>query len=142
MMDGLRESSIFTTCGASSCSEEGRSHTMHILHFRNGTTAQLATTPVIDPQRQVVVTGGEEGPVPFANLKAVFFLNDERSAEDLSPREGSFLAVEFFDDEVIRGFARYNPAQPGFFLYPAEEGRIDRVFVVASAVQSIEIEKV
>jgi hypothetical protein len=137
--------STSTTSGAWNCSEEGFSDPMHVLHFRNGTTSQLDAPPNIDPQRQVVSTGSEPSTeVPFADLKAVFFLNDDRGTteREVAPREGSFLAVEFFDDEVIRGFARYNPASPGFFLYPAEEGRIERVFVVAAAVQSIEIEKV
>jgi len=115
---------------------------MNVLHFRDGSTTDVVASPAIDLDRQVVVATGEQpAEVPFADLKAVFFLQDEPRAQADLP-DGSFLAVEFFDGEVIRGFARYNPALPGFFLYPAEKGRNERVFVVTAAVQSIEIEKV
>jgi len=115
---------------------------MNVLHFRDGSTEDFATTPVIDVERQIVLPAGDTGnSVRFEDLKAVFFLNDEPRVDDSRP-DGSFMAVEFYDGEVIRGFARYNPAQPGFYLYPAEKGRNESVFVVAAAVQSIEIEKV
>ena len=116
---------------------------MNVLHFRDGSTADFESTPDIDMNREVVIADGDRREeVPFADLKAVFFLNDDRPREGSERPEGSFLAVEFADGEVIRGFARYNPALPGFYLYPAEEGRNERLFVVTAAIQSIEIEKV
>jgi hypothetical protein len=118
---------------------------MHVLHFRDGTTAEYSAAPTIDTDRQLVLLGGEHSSeVAFTELKAVFFLVDEprMKVADGPTTAGSFLAVEFLDGELIRGYARYNPASPGFFLYPAEKGRNERVFVVTGAVQSIEIEKV
>lgn len=114
---------------------------MNVLHYRDGSTAEFSTPPTIDNDRQIVITGdGDAAEVPFSRLKAVFFLNDEQQSKDpAEPPAGSFLVVEFLDGEIIRGNAQYNPASPGFFLFPAEMGRNERVFVVASAVESIEI---
>lgn len=115
---------------------------MNVLHFRDGSTATFPTPPTIDLANQSVRTPAQAD-VPFSELKAVFFLIDDNETPRMDERPaGSFLAVEFFDGEVIRGFARYNPESPGFDLFPAEKGRNERVFVVASAVQSIEIERV
>lgn len=115
---------------------------MNVLHFRDGSTSDFPTPPEIDMARKLVLTSGNVE-FPFSSLKAVFFLNDEPRRDEPTERPtGSFLAVEFFDGEIIRGFARYNPSEPGFFLYPAEKGRNERVFVVAAAVQSVEIENV
>lgn len=115
---------------------------MNVLHFRDGSTRNFAEPPRIDIDRQIVVPADPGSDVPFSELKAVFFLQDEAGADAESQRAGSFLAVEFIDGELIRGFARYNPELPGFYLFPAENGRNERVFVVVAAVQSIEIEKV
>lgn len=115
---------------------------MNVLHYRDGSTSDLATPPEIDMARKLILTS-DRAEIPFSSLKAVFFLTDgPRPSESTERPTGSFLAVEFFDGEIIRGFARYNPAEPGFFLYPAEKGRNERVFVVAAAVQSVEIENV
>ena len=45
------------------------------------------------------------------------------------------------DGEVIRGKAHYNPERNGFFLFPADRSKNERVFVVNSAIASIEVEK-
>ena len=120
---------------------------MNVLHYRDGSTERLESEPAIDEGREVIVIEGVGSrEVPFSNLKAVFGLRDE-TATDSAPLSGAtpggvFIVVEFFDGEVIRGRARYNPASPGFSLYPAEKGKNERVFVIASAVQSIEVDKV
>ncbi|MGZ8869391.1 MAG: DUF6982 domain-containing protein, partial [Thermoanaerobaculia bacterium] len=49
--------------------------------------------------------------------------------------------VEFADGEVIRGTAHYNPERNGFFLFPADRSKNDRIFVVNSAIVSIEVER-
>ena len=83
---------------------------------------------------------GEAHEVPFADLKAVFF---PRTAADdaLEPASGMQIAIEFNDGEVIRGTAHYNPERNGFFLFPADRSKNDRIFVVNSAIVSIEVEK-
>ncbi len=116
---------------------------MYILHFRNGSTAEFASPPAIDTRTLTITTSDPETVAQFSNLKAVFFLNVAPDPHESAERSsGSFITVEFEDGEIIRGFARYNPAAPGFFLYPAEKGKNERLFVIASFVSSVEIAKV
>jgi hypothetical protein len=113
-----------------------------VLRYRDGRTERAALDP-IDPAREVLIVrrdaGGTEE-VPFSALKAVFF---PRLATDeaLEPASGMQIAIEFNDGEVIRGTAHYNPERNGFFLFPADRSRNDRIFVVNSAIVSIEVEK-
>ena len=72
-------------------------------------------------------------------MKAVFF--PRTTNEELEPASGSTIAVEFADGEVIRGIAHYNPERNGFFLYPNDRAKNERIFVVRSAIVSIEVEK-
>ena len=96
----------------------------------------------IDPSREMLLVQRDEGPaeVPFSELKAVFF---PRTVPDdqLEPASGMQIAIEFNDGEVIRGIAHYNPERNGFFLFPADRSKNDRIFVVNSAIVSIEVEK-
>lgn len=113
-----------------------------VLRYRDGRTERVALDP-IDPTRQVLVAHGDDGEtseVPFADLKAVFF---PRIAPDeaLEPASGMRISVEFNDGEVIRGTAHYNPERNGFFLFPDDRSKNDRIFVVNSAIVSIEVEK-
>ena len=112
-----------------------------VLRFRDGRT-ERATLDPIDPTREVLLVHRDEGPaeVPFSELKAVFFprLGPDEAQE---PASGMQIAVEFNDGEVIRGTAHYNPERNGFFLYPADRSKSDRIFVVNSAIVSIEVEK-
>lgn len=78
--------------------------------------------------------------VQFATLKAIFFPRSVPE-EELQAPEGSTISVEFADGEVIRGVAAYNPVKTGFYLYPADRSKNDRIFVIGSAVVSIEVEK-
>ena len=83
---------------------------------------------------------GSKAEVPFGAVKAVFF--PQREPDDsIEPAAGSQLSVEFFDGEVIRGIAQYNPERKGFFLFPVDRSKNDRIFVVNSAITSIEVEK-
>ena len=111
-----------------------------VLRYRDGRT-ERATLEPIDSTREVLVARRDDGTtheVPFADLKAVFF--PQTSAEDqLEPAAGLPIAVEFNDQEVIRGTAQYNPERNGFFLYPADRSKNDRIFVVNSAIVSIEV---
>lgn len=112
-----------------------------VLRYRDGQTQRVSIQDA-DTDREVLrVTqeGGAAFDVPFTNLKAVFFpLADAKHAY---PESASTIAVEFADGEVIRGTAHYNPERNGFFLYPLDRSKNDRIFVVNSAIVSIEVEK-
>lgn len=110
-----------------------------VLRFRDGRT-ERATLDPIDPSREMLTVrhdDGSESDVPFSDLKAVFF---PRAVSDelLEPASGMQLAIEFNDGEVIRGTAHYNPERNGFFLFPDDRSKNDRIFVVNSAIVSIE----
>ncbi|HYI09651.1 MAG TPA: hypothetical protein VEK57_11360 [Thermoanaerobaculia bacterium] len=110
-----------------------------MLRFRDGRT-ERATLDPIDPSREMLTVrhdDGSESDVPFSDLKAVFF---PRAVSDelLEPASGMQLAIEFNDGEVIRGTAHYNPERNGFFLFPDDRSKNDRIFVVNSAIVSIE----
>jgi hypothetical protein len=113
-----------------------------VLRYRDGRTERVALDP-IDASREVVVArrdGGESAEIPFADLKAVFFPRTVAD-ESLEPASGMRIAIEFNDGEVIRGAAHYNPERNGFFLFPDDRSKNDRIFVVNSAIVSIEVEK-
>lgn len=113
-----------------------------VLRYRDGRTERVGLDP-IDPTREMVVTRGDDGEheeVSFTELKAVFFPRIAPD-EELEPASGMRIAVEFNDGEVIRGSAHYNPERNGFFLYPDDRTKNDRIFVVNSAIVSIEVEK-
>lgn len=111
-----------------------------VLRYRDGRT-ERATLEPIDSAREVLIVQRDGGPseVPFSELKAVFFPRVGANSEPAA--NAMHLAVEFNDGEVIRGIANYNPERNGFFLYPADRSKNDRIFVVNSAIVSIEVEK-
>lgn len=116
-------------------------HQSVVLRYRDGRTERVSLEP-FDPQREVVIVrrDHDQAEVPFSLLKAVFFPRvtpDER----LEAPTGSTIAVEFTDGEVIRGIANYNPERNGFFLVPHDRSKNERIFVVNSAISSIEVEK-
>lgn len=111
-----------------------------VLRYRDGKTEWVAMGP-IDPAHQVVAVTREDGQaaeIPFAELKAVFFPAEPGPQEEPT---GSAISVEFIDGEVIRGLAHYNPERNGFFLFPSDRSKNDRIFVVNSAIASIEVER-
>ena len=112
-----------------------------VLRYRDGKTRRAKLVNA-DVDREVlhIDENGKADEVPFGTLKAVFFPQENPDAK-LEPAQGSQLAVEFADGEVIRGVAQYNPERNGFFLYPLDRVKNDRIFVVNSAIASIEVEK-
>lgn len=116
-----------------------------VLRYRDGRTERVSLAP-IDVERQVLSVSresGEEAEVPFSQLKAVFFPQAAPDGLDVPahPGDGSQIAIEFADGEVIRGLAHYNPERNGFFLFPLDRSKNDRIFVVNSAIVSIEVER-
>ena len=112
-----------------------------VLRYRDGHTERV-TLEEIDVSRGTlsVRRDSETAEVSFTLLKAVFFprAGSEQTSEEPG---GSMLKVEFTDGEVIRGRASYNPERNGFFLYPDDRTKSDRIFIVNSAIVSIEVEK-
>ncbi len=120
----------------------GTEETEVVLRYRDGRT-ERASVALIDTEREMFDVShhdGGSGEVPFAELKAVFFPRDAHDEGD-EPAQGSTISVEFADGEVIRGTAQYNPERNGFFLYPLDRSKNDRIFVVNSAIVAIEVEK-
>ncbi|HEX2061361.1 MAG TPA: hypothetical protein VHK90_11515 [Thermoanaerobaculia bacterium] len=111
-----------------------------VLRYRDGRTERAQLEP-IDASREVMIVrrdDGSTGEVPFTELKAVFFPRTVPE-ESLEAASGMNIAVEFNDGEVIRGTAHYNPERNGFFLYPQDRSKNDRIFVVNSAIVSIDV---
>jgi hypothetical protein len=118
------------------------STTTVVLRYRDGRT-ERATLVETDVDQQIVRVKRDDGAndeLPFSELKALFF---PRTGQDdaLEPASGSTIAIEFADGEVIRGVAQYNPERNGFFLFPLDRSKNDRIFVVNSAIVSIEVER-
>ncbi|HEX9162800.1 MAG TPA: hypothetical protein VF980_13930 [Thermoanaerobaculia bacterium] len=112
-----------------------------VLRYRDGRTERVELGP-IQMDRQVFAVTREDGrhaEVPYSELKGVFFPHQDDAT--LEQPAGSQIAVEFSDGEVIRGIAHYNPERNGFFLFPLDRSKNDRVFVVNSAIVSIEVER-
>ena len=112
-----------------------------VLRYRDGKTRRAKLVRAdIDREVLHIDEDGANSEVPFGTLKAVFFpqMDPDKRPE---AAHGSQLAVEFADGEVIRGIAQYNPERNGFFLYPHDRSKNDRIFVVNSAIMSIEVEK-
>lgn len=118
------------------------SPTTVVLRYRDGRT-ERASLIETDVDMQIVRVAHDDGAtddVPFSSLKAIFFPQTAPD-EALEEPAGSTIAVEFADGETIRGVAQYNPERNGFFLFPLDRSKNDRIFVVNSAIVSIEVEK-
>lgn len=113
-----------------------------VLRYRDGRALRVTLTSIDASQNTVeaVDEAGSATTVPFGELKAVFFPRDSHAAEP-PPATGSTLTIEFSDGEVIRGLATYNPERNGFFLFPLDRSKNDRIFVVNSAIVGLEVEK-
>lgn len=113
-----------------------------VLRYRDGRTERVSLASIEAERQMLSVTRDSGAPeeVPFSQLKAVFF---PQGGEAATPEqaEGSQITVEFADGEVIRGTAHYNPERNGFFLFPLDRSKNDRIFVVNAAIVSIEVER-
>ncbi len=124
-----------------------------VLRYRSGKTVRGTLFEGFSPQVDAIELETQEGTVIVTDLwdlKAVFFLKEPRVRQAemelgraLSvPPESALARVEFSDGETIRGRVQhYSVADRGFFLYPtAVESNNERIFVVASAVATVDIE--
>jgi hypothetical protein len=109
-------------------------------HDFHGSKSQFSlwSSPSAAPQERIVV--------PFARLKAVFFVREfggnpdhiERKSFD-APAHGRRIEVTLVDNEIIVGTTlNYRADSTGFFILPADPtGNNLRVFVVSSAVRQV-----
>jgi len=116
-----------------------------VLHYRDGRTERgNCASSFSDAEETLEIDcEGDRKAVPFSQLKALFFIRPT-GAEAVQGEEpaGSSLAVEFFDGEVIRGRSpQYNTEGKGFFLFPSDRSKNEKIFVVNEAIVSIEVEK-
>ena len=132
--------------------DEGRTEV--VLHYRGGRTVRCRLLREFTPgisRVEVEAAEGEALRIPLNELKAVFFVKDVRrrqvemhtgEASREEPR-GAMARVEFADGEIIRGWVdHYSVDDHGFFLHPsAVESNNDRVFVVASALYSVDLDE-
>lgn len=94
------------------------------------------------------LVNGERIEVDVDELKALFFVKSfegdkqhQKSYGDRVPGGGRKIKVKFSDGETIVGYTTgYSPDRPGFYMVPADlKGNNERVFVVASATEAIEM---
>jgi hypothetical protein len=86
--------------------------------------------------------------IPFAHLKAVFFVQDfagnpdhlSRPDADDSSARGRRVTVTFVDGEVLRGATLgYSQNAPGFFVSPLDStSNNTRIFVLAGAIRHVQ----
>ena len=86
--------------------------------------------------------------IPFAHLKAVFFVQDFAGKPDHLPRpdaddptaRGRRVTVTFVDGEVLRGATLgYSQNAPGFFVSPLDgTSNNTRIFVLAGAIRHVQ----
>ena len=122
-----------------------------VLRFRNGKTLRCSLVKefsVRDFELDVKDADGGFHTIDVMDLKAVFFIKDsiqrstEMTMDSRNLPEGAMAKVEFFDGEIIRGrVSQYTVSDTGFFLYPtASESNNDRIFVVATALNTVSID--
>jgi len=124
-----------------------------VVRYLSGRTVRGTLLKDVPSEVDEVELETEDGTAATANLvelKAVFFLKDPRVRQAemelgrvaVVPPESALARVEFVDGEIVRGRVQhYSVADRGFFLYPtAVESNNERIFVVASAVATVDIE--
>ena len=109
-------------------------------HDFHGSKSQFSLWP------STTAAAHERVVVPFARLKAVFFVREFGGNPDHidrkmfeTPAHGRRIEVTLLDNEVIVGTTlNYRTDSLGFFLIPADAGGNNlRVFVVSSAVRQV-----
>lgn len=91
---------------------------------------------------------GEQMEIHIEELKALFFVKSyegdkqhQKNYADKVPGGGRRIKVKFSDGETIVGYTTgFSPDRAGFYMVPADlKGNNERIFVVASATEAIEM---
>jgi hypothetical protein len=94
------------------------------------------------------LVNGDQTEIHIEELKALFFVKSyegdkqhEKNYSDRVAGGGRKIKVKFSDGETIVGYTTgYSPDRAGFYMVPADlKGNNDRIFVVVSATESIEM---
>ena len=94
---------------------------------------------------------GEQTEVVIEDLKAIFFVKDydgdknrKKTYTDKVAGGGRKIRVKFLDGETVVGYTTgYSSDRSGFYMVPADlKGNNERIFVVKSATEEIEMLKI
>jgi hypothetical protein len=120
-----------------------------VIHFKDGNILKGKTKDFF-PNKKTFHLNLEDSQTKEVNvekLKALFFVKDLKGdnnyvyeyGDDVSGG-GKKIAVDFSDGETIVGYVlSYSPQRQGFMMTPANlEGNNDRIFVVNSAIKSVD----
>ena len=130
-----------------------------VVKFQNGKIIK-GWTADFGPNKEIVHLhtlkeyGDEVIDIEISSLKAVFFVKDFTGDKDYkkvrtfegqpkgTPSERRII-INFKDGENLYGTTHsYNPERKGFFVYPIDaKDNSERVFVVASAINSVKLQK-
>ncbi len=126
-----------------------------VVRYRGGMVIKGYTSDFFPDKPLFHLRGAEIDPscetmeVRVKDLKAVFFVRDfegdaaredRRGFTEKNRQPGRRAEVAFIDGEILAGtILSYDRSRLGFFLFPADrEGNNDRVFVINSAVASVD----
>ena len=128
-------------------------HKEVVVHFHDGQT--MKGTPVTwdinapsfellrSDSEDLEETAEEIAVVDFANLKAVFFLEDASGGTGGIPKErinaAEYLEVTFFDGEKVEGnpLTDYSDSAGRFYLIPREMPNIGSILIVRKSVKVV-----
>jgi hypothetical protein len=121
-----------------------------VIHFMDHTLLKGHARFFFHHQMQMLMQTleGEERLVPFAEVKAVFFVRSftgdrkRREKKDYgpgSPRFGESVRVTFLDGETLNGRAvGYRPEDRGFYFKPADpESNNEIVYIPQASVKEV-----
>jgi hypothetical protein len=121
-----------------------------VARFRDGRLLK-GKTPDFVPKNKyfhLETPDGHTTTVHMNQLKAVFFVKDSKGNknhqadyDNVVPGGGMKIKVTFFDGEIVIGYSLSYFSNPyGFFMTPSDlKGNNERIFVVKSAVDNVEI---
>jgi hypothetical protein len=120
-----------------------------VVHFPGGTLLKGVTNNFFPNKERFHLTDkdtGEVREVPFAGLKAVFFVKGFEGDPAYRERTdvertgfGKKIQVDFNDGETLIGYSQgFTPGRLGFFVFPADpQSNNDRIFVLSAATKAV-----
>jgi len=122
-----------------------------VAKFRDGDIIKGYTRDFNPKQREFHIHSAdnpqERDTIIMQKLKAVFFVKDTTGNKDYvsdvsgthQTRYGKLLEVEFYDGDIIKGYAQnYQARDAAFFMFPADSNsNNERIFIFRRAVRSI-----